>query len=203
MAKIIKNLWVAVAVLLMFALGGMLGDLNKIQQNVIRLHVVADSNSTEDQQVKLVVKDAVVAYLNENMPANGGIAEAKAYLIEQTQNITLLAQETLRANGFEDAVAVSVGQEAFGAREYETFSLPSGVYDSLRIKIGSGEGENWWCVVFPSLCLGASTEQFKSTAVSSGFDQGLTNTLAGDDGYEVRFFILDCLGKLENFLRFG
>ena len=95
--------------------------------------------------------------------------------------------------------AVSLEQEEFPTRDYETFSLPSGVYDSLKVTIGSGEGKNWWCVVFPQLCLPAASTQVEDVAVSAGFSQDLGKTLIREDGYQVRFWLLDRLGKVQNF----
>jgi len=88
-------------------------------------------------------------------------------------------------------------------RNYDTFRLPAGVYESLRIVIGEGEGKNWWCVVFPELCLPATAEGFESVAVGSGFSEALSGALTGETQYEIRFFLLDCFGRLENFFFHG
>jgi len=104
----------------------------------------------------------------------------------------------LEEYGFTDTVSISIGEEEFPARDYETFRLPSGIYKALRIVIGEGEGQNWWCVVFPELCMGATSEQFVQTASMEGFDEELCQTLSGD--YEIRFWLLDQLGRLGNFL---
>ena len=76
--------------------------------------------------------------------------------------------------------------------------MPAGTYDALRITVGEGQGQNWWCVVFPQLCLPAVSEGFEDTAAGAGFSDSLTGALEGE--YQVRFFLLDCLGWLENFL---
>jgi stage II sporulation protein R len=90
--------------------------------------------------------------------------------------------------------------EEFSKRVYDTFSLPAGLYESLRIIIGEGEGKNWWCVVFPELCLPATSEGFEETASCAGFPDALTAALEGEEGYEIRFFLLDVLGRLENLI---
>ena len=79
-----------------------------------------------------------------------------------------------------------------------TFSLPAGVYDALKITIGEGKGHNWWCVAFPTLCLPATSEGFQEVSAQAGMNGTLEKALAGEDGYEIRFFLLDQLGKLEN-----
>lgn len=203
MKKYVKIVWTTVLTLTLFCLGVLLADKQCLRNDLVRLHVVADSDSYEDQQNKLSVRDAVISYLQANMGDIKDVASAKSYLQEQLPVLQEIANDALKAAGSEERAVVYLTKEAFDVREYDTFSLPSGVYESLRVDIGSAEGKNWWCVVFPSLCLPTSTETFQDTAVSSGLENGLVNTLSGEEEYEVRFFFLDCLGKLENFFFFG
>jgi stage II sporulation protein R len=91
-------------------------------------------------------------------------------------------------------------KEAFDKRVYDTFTLPAGIYNALLIVIGDGQGKNWWCVVFPSLCIPAASETFADTAAGAGFPETLNRALTGDNGYELRFAVLDVLGNLENIL---
>lgn len=174
-------------------------DRHKLSNDLIRLHVVADSDSEEDQAIKLQVKDAVTAYLQENLPQNAGKDEATAFLEQHICQLTDIANAALQDAGTTDKAVVTLTREAFPKREYDTFSLPSGVYDSLRIRIGKAEGKNWWCVVFPSLCVPAVAEDMADTAAGAGFDEPLTGALEGEQPYQVRFFLLDCLGWLQNF----
>ena len=87
-------------------------------------------------------------------------------------------------------------RETFDIRKYDTFTLPAGVYESLRVVIGEGEGHNWWCVAFPTLCTSATTEGFEMAAQTAGMDDTLSETLTGD--YQLRFYLLDALGRVEN-----
>ena len=87
-------------------------------------------------------------------------------------------------------------KEKFPVREYDSFTLPSGVYESLRITIGDGEGRNWWCVVFPKLCVSAASVE--DTAAGAGFSEPLTDAITQKQGYRIRFLLLDILGKIEN-----
>jgi stage II sporulation protein R len=109
------------------------------------------------------------------------------------------ANTVLASEGFSVRAKATLQREAFDTRHYDTFSLPAGVYNALRITIGEGAGQNWWCVVFPGLCIPATAEEFADTAVGSGFDEPLTGALQQEKGYEIRFFLLDWLGKLQNF----
>ena len=178
-------------------------DGQTLQKKLIRLHVVAASDSREDQHLKLLVRDAVVESLKEEMENAADVHQAKAYLQENLPKIEALANRVLREAGCEKTAAVSLQPEEFPTRYYDTFALPAGIYEALRIRIGEAAGQNWWCVVFPTLCVGATVEDFEATAQCAGLPDSLTDTLAGAEGYEVRFFLLDALGRLENFLHKG
>lgn len=200
MNKLSKCIFSVLLFVCLFCFGTLLADKETLSNDLIRLHIVANSDSAEDQSNKLAVRDAVVAYLQEKMTDVADVQEAKVYIQNELEMIENIANDTLQICGSGDIVSVCLKKEAFNIREYDTFSLPSGIYESLCIEIGSGEGKNWWCVVFPSLCLPATTEEFTDTAVSAGVEQGLTKTLSGEEGYEIRFYLLDCLGRLENLL---
>lgn len=199
MKKIAKAFLVIVVFVSLFALGGVIADKQQLEQGIVRLHVIANSDSQEDQAQKLRVKDAVVAYLQPEMQHIDTKEQALDYLQPKLPEIQKLANEILMNEGSVYKATVTLEETSFDTRDYDTFSLPAGVYDALRIQIGEAQGKNWWCVVFPSLCLPATGEGVAATAVASGFDDGLTNTLQREEGYEIRFFILDCFGKLENF----
>ena len=202
MTKLLKISAAMLVLVSLFWLGGLMADKEQLQNNLIRLHVVADSDSPEDQGIKLQVRDAIIQYLQPGLTQVSDVQGAQDYITSQLPALERLANRVLRDAGCPDSAQVTLAKEAFDTRQYDTFSLPAGVYRSLRVEIGEGQGRNWWCVVFPSLCLPATTEDFQDSAVSAGFDSGLTDTLAGD-GHEIRFFFLDCLGEVENFFFAG
>ena len=178
-------------------------DKQTLRNELIRLHVVAASDSSEDQALKLRVRDAIVTSLQEELTNVADVQQAKVYLEENLPKIEALANRVLQAAGCPDVATVTLQLEEFATRYYDTFTLPAGIYEALRVTIGEGEGQNWWCVVFPTLCVGATVAEFEETAQCAGMPDVLTSTLAGEPGYEVRFFILDALGRLENFLSKG
>ena len=175
-------------------------DRSRLNQGLIRFHVVANSDSREDQSVKLKIRDAVLESIQEDIRRTADIAEAKRYLQENLPRIQMLVEQTLTELGFLEGARVTLCKERFDVRHYDTFSLPAGVYDSLRIVIGEGKGRNWWCVSFPVFCIPATTTGFVDTAVSAGFSEPLAQTLARNESYEIRFFFLNQLGMLENLL---
>lgn len=199
MRKIIK--WTVLILLAAFALEftGIAADQQTLRQSVIRLHVVGASDSEQDQAVKLQVRDAVVNYVEEALSHVMTLDEAKAWLKDNLPGIQDAANDVLGKLGLSDRAVVTLQSEAFPVRHYDTFSLPSGVYDALRVTIGEGQGKNWWCVVFPSLCLPAVGESTEDVAAGAGFSQTLTDTVTRQEGYKVRFYFLDVLGKIENF----
>jgi stage II sporulation protein R len=198
MKKLTVLLCTCLLVVSAFWFADILKDRQTLNNNLLRLHVVADSDEPEKQTQKLLVKDAVVSYLQERMENVEDLSQAVAFLEGELPALEQLARRTLDAAGVTDRVTVSLEKEAFPVRKYDTFSLPSGVYQSLRIVIGEGKGHNWWCVVFPRLCLPATSQGFEDNAAGAGFSDPLVNTLEEKPGYEVRFFFLDCLGWLEN-----
>ena len=196
-AKLISTLMLLVAA---FYLGTVASDRQALSQNLIRLHVVADSNSAEDQAIKLQVRDAITAKLETVMDELPDLETAKAYLEAHLPELEQIANDALEAAGNGCHAVVTLAKEAFPTREYDTFTLPAGIYESLRVTIGSGEGKNWWCVVFPSLCASATTDGFEDTAVGAGFSDRVAGTLTGKQEYKVRFFLLDCFGWVENWI---
>ena len=201
MRKAWKQLGVCFLAVMIVWTWALIRDRQMLRQELVRLHVVAASDSAEDQAVKLQVKDAVVNSLKDDLQKLHSAEEASAYLQENLPKIEALSNCVLREAGCDDVANVSLKLEEFPTRDYDTFSLPAGIYQALRITIGEGEGHNWWCVAFPGLCLPATTSGFEDAASCAGLSDGLTATLEEKPGYEIRFWLLDALGRLENFLR--
>lgn len=194
-----RKILIFVMILMILCYGaGLVRDLESLHEGIIRLHVVGASDAEADQNVKLLVRDAVNAYLETELADVQTVEEANEVIRNDLPELKAVAEQVLREQGFSDTIQVSLEREAFPLREYDTFTLPSGVYRSLRIRIGEAEGRNWWCVVFPSLCLSAAGEDLRDTAAGAGFSDSLTNTLTGEEEYEIRFFLLDWLGQVQN-----
>lgn len=123
-----------------------------ISDSVFRLHVIANSDSDEDQALKLKVRDSLLEYMNSLCSSTSSKEEAMRIANEHIDDFTKIAQDVIAQNGYDYSVDVSVGSCAFPTKEYGDVSLPAGTYDALRVKIGSASGHNWWCVMFPPLC---------------------------------------------------
>ena len=176
-----------------FWCGSVIAQRQQLSNGVIRLHVVANSDSETEISADNLAK------LQEELKEATSKEQAEKYLSENLDRIEALANRVLAKLETGDSATVSLKQEAFDTRIYDTFTMPAGVYDSLRIIIGEGQGKNWWCVVFPELCIPATAQGFSERAVECGYADSLTGAMTGEERYEVRFFLLDCLGKLENF----
>ena len=171
----------------------------ELKDTVIRLHIIANSDSEEDQAEKLEVRDAVLNYIQEEISKLPSSEEAEAYIRDRLAEIEEVANQILADSGSDHIARVKLGLQEFGKRIYETFSLPSGVYKALQIEIGEAEGKNWWCVVFPGLCMPTSSREFCDVAAAAGFDNDMIHTLNNDGNYKIRFFVLDLWGKVEKF----
>lgn len=178
-------------------------DKQTLNEQIIRLHVVADTDDPADQELKLQVRDEILRLVHAIKEGASSKEEALTRLREQLPALEEAANAVLSKEGKEYHAAVTLDEEAFPTRFYDTFSLPAGIYDSLRVTIGSGQGKNWWCVVFPDLCMPAASAEVEDAAVAAGFSDTLSKTLTRQEGYEIRFLVLDCFGKLENFLHMG
>ncbi len=200
MKKMIKIITILLITVFALELWSLWQDKKALREDLLRLHVVANSDSQQDQEIKHQLKDAVIAYLQPIMDRFSDKEQATAYLKEHLIDLQELSNQVLEKLGTAHRAVVSLMPESFDTRVYDTFTLPAGVYDALRIEIGDADGKNWWCVVFPSLCVPATSKDFQATAVSSGFSKPLTNTISNSGSYRVRFFILDCIGRIENFL---
>lgn len=174
-------------------------DRKTLNDQIIRLHVVGASDSDEDQRIKEKVRDAVLEKLEIITSKVSSKEEAQALLSEGLEVLRNTANEVLTKAGVSDQATVTLEKEAFDTRVYDTFTLPAGVYDSLRIIIGDGEGKNWWCVVFPTLCIPAAASGVEDVAASAGFSEGLGESLTQKEKYPVRFFLLDAIGRLQNY----
>lgn len=178
-------------------LAGAILRQEKLASRLIRIHILANSDSEADQAEKLRVRDAVLGQVSSLTADCETRGEAAAVLAEHAGELGRTASEVSGKD-----VTVSLGQEWYGTRDYDGFSLPAGEYLSLRIGIGKAAGHNWWCVAFPSVCTAATAEELETTAVSAGFDDGDLRMMESDSpDVEVRYFLLELISRLRDVLR--
>ena len=163
------------------------GTCEGVRENVVRLHVLANSDSTEDQALKLKVRDAVLAASADWQDAAATPAEALALAQERLPALQAVAQEAVAAEGYDYAVRAEVCRMYFTTRQYDTVTLPAGMYEAVRVVIGDGKGQNWWCVLYPPLCLGAATDRDLAQVMGTGQAALMT----GGQQYILRFKVVE------------
>lgn len=171
-----------------FVTGGVaLRTQDQLAEKVVRLHILANSDSEEDQALKLQVRDVVLDRATEILEQSADRQEAEARLRGQLLELERLAAEEIRAEGYDYPVTVELTDTSFPTREYDGFTLPAGEYLALRVVIGAGEGHNWWCVVFPPLCTAASSD-VAQTAMAAGLTEDQVGLITEDtEGYVIKF----------------
>ena len=187
-----------------FALGTALERQQQdLSSRLLRLHVVANSDNEEDQALKLRVRDAVLEEANGLLARADSRDQAVGLLRENLDRLETAAKQTLLAQGSAQTVTVSLERELFGTRYYDTFALPGGYYDALRVTLGSGEGHNWWCVVYPQICTAAVSDQ-RTVAVMGGLTEDQALLLTEEEPvYEFRFRVLELFEDMMGWLRTG
>ena len=171
---------------------------NSISNSIFRLHVIANSDTEEDQELKYMVRDSVISYIN-NITKD---ATSKEEVIEITKNnleeVKHIALKTIQDNGYSYSVNVSVGNFSFPTKQYGDIKLPPGFYDALRIEIGEAQGQNWWCVMFPPLCFvdissGIVPDESKEIMKESLSDEEYNLISKDDSDIKVKFKIVEVL----------
>ena len=160
---------------------------DELADKVVRLHVLANSDSEEDQALKLQVRDAVLDRAEDLLAQPSSRAEAEGKLRGQLLEFERLAEAVVREAGYDYEVTAELTDTEFPTREYEDFTLPAGEYLALRILIGDAAGRNWWCVVFPPLCTAASAD-VPASALAAGFTADEVRLITEEDrGYVLKF----------------
>ena len=170
-----------------------------LAEQVVRLHVIANSDSDADQALKLQVRDRVLEAAAEACAGAGNAQEAVDLLRQALPELETAAEEAVTAAGADCPVSASLEDDVwFPTKTYDGFALPAGEYEALRVVIGSGQGQNWWCVAYPPLCLGAASETVDDAAQAGQFTSAQAKLVAGDSGpYVLKFKGMELLGKLE------
>lgn len=174
---------------------GFSDSCEEMYENIVRVRIIANSDSPEDQAVKLKVRDAVLESTKElfcDVESSGDalfVAEGNLGSIEK------VAQNTLISNGYNYGVAARVGKEFFDTRVYDDFTLPAGTYDSLVLTLGEGNGQNWWCVMFPSVCVGAAAGKLNDTLSDESAEYAQNSRK-----YVLKFKMVEIFEKIKNFI---
>ena len=155
---------------------------DELRQNVLRLHIIANSDEPEDQSLKLAVRDEILKNSTDIFKNCSDVTTACKAAETQLDNISAIANSVIKQNGFNYAADVSVGDAYFDTREYDDFTLPAGTYKSLIVNLGDGKGKNWWCVVFPCVCVPTA-----DASLSDSVSDEAADTAENAPKYEIKF----------------
>lgn len=163
-----------------------------IRRDVLRLHVIAASDSEEDQQLKLKVRDGVLKAGAETFDGSVNVENAVERLTPELEKIERAAENIVKENGFDYDVSVTLSREFFATRTYENVTLPAGKYLAVRVVIDRGQGKNWWCVMFPTLCLPAAAVK---TEIDDVLNEKEVQLVSRNPKFEPRFKIVEIIEK--------
>lgn len=190
------------------------GEMNKLEKapsdykdKLIRFHVLANSDSEKDQDLKLKVRDEVIKYLQPLLKESSSIQESEEIILNERDNLKEISKNIIEKNGYNYDVKVNLEYSKFPAKQYSNIVLPAGEYKSLRIIIGEGEGRNWWCVMFPPLCFVDENNSVIDKETDEKLQDVLTEEeyelIAGEnsnkaENRKLKFKIVEIIDKLKN-----
>ncbi len=192
MKTVFKALLCSVMLAAVLSFSAFNGVCENIRHDVFRLHIIADSDDPYDQSIKLAVRDKILEYTGSLFKNCRSKQDSIACAREHISDIRQIAARTVQEYGCDYPVDAYVTKMNFNTRIYDDITLPAGEYDALRVVIGSGQGHNWWCVLFPTLCLPGSD---KSEALSVMSDSE-TDVVSSGEKYEVRFLLVEWIEGL-------
>lgn len=198
-----KNRWIravtlALVLCLTLSVCELHGTCEGVRENVVRLHILAHSDSAEDQALKLKVRDAVLDACADWQETAATPEEALLLAQERLPQLQAVAQQTVASEGYDYPVTAQVCRMYFTTRQYDTVTLPAGMYDAVRLSIGAGEGQNWWCVMYPPLCVGAATDRKQATTLWNDSQRDLVQ---GGGRYVVKFKVAEWAQKILSLFR--
>ena len=193
MKLIIKSACIAFVLTVIYSMIPFRTECKEISDEVFRFHILANSNEDYDQQLKLKVRDKVLLYTESLFEKARSKEEAENLISNNLQDICNTAQKEVTDNGYDYTVTAQITKMYFTTRTYESYTLPSGMYDALRITIGSGEGHNWWCVMYPSICI--SSEKSQDEAAKETFNDNQYD-IVKNEKYEYKFKIVEIFEKI-------
>ena len=193
MKLLIKSLCIAFVLTVIYSVIPFQAECEQISNEVFRLHILANSDSEEDQSLKLRVRDSLLKYTDRLFSEAENSDEAERIARDNLESLRAVAQREVYANGYDYKVKAEVVNMYFNTRYYERYTMPAGMYDALRITIGSGEGHNWWCVMYPSICISSAVETDKR--VEDTFSQNQQEIVKGNE-YQYKFKVVEIFEKI-------
>lgn len=177
-----------------------------LENSLIRFHVLANSDTASDQELKLKVRDAVLAAFQEDIQSFNTVEEARVFLYRNLKEVEETAEAVIQSEGYNYKAKASLTTDAFPTKKYGNITLPAGFYQSLRIEIGKADGRNWWCVMFPPICYTMEEETLPENmeeALDETLDEetnGLIHYEEEDTTIQLKFKIVEWWNLLEQWI---
>ena len=190
----------AVAVTLIWGIWS-LHEQDALEKKMIRLHVLANSDEQYDQELKLMVRDKVLAEATTLLEESADMQDARTRLENALPQLEQTARQEIAAQGYDYTVSARLENTEFPLKEYDGFALPAGEYLALRVLIGDAEGQNWWCVVYPPLCTTAVTQLEETAAVTGLGEEDISLITEENSGYVLKFRSLEIWESLRQWLK--
>lgn len=187
------SLLAGLVIAVVFSITSFASTCDEIRTDVLRLHVIANSDSEEDQQLKLKVRDALLRTGKNIFDGSVTRENAEEKIRNEKEKLELTAKKVIRENGFDYDVEITVTEEFFNTRTYESVTLPAGKYMAVRVLIGENAGKNWWCVMFPPLCIPVAQAD-----ISLYLDEKEVKLVETNPKYEPRFKIIEIYEEIKN-----
>lgn len=169
-------------------------ECGQIRESVLRLHILANSDNEEDQALKLKVRDRILSETGELFEEAADLDSAENQVAESMQYVKQIAEDEIRKQGFDYPVNVELCNMFFNTRQYDGVTMPAGRYDAMRVTIGKAEGQNWWCVLYPPMCIPAAQPK---KGLDEVLDQGELEIVQSSPKYEVRFACVELFERLK------
>lgn len=179
----------------LISMTGFCSVCENLQSDIFRLHIIANSDSEQDQILKLKVRDGILEYTAELFSECKNRDEAIVSAKENLEDIKRFSQDMVYSYGYDYQVDAYITEMDFDTRIYEEFTLPAGKYNALRIVIGNGQGHNWWCMLYPALCIPSAQEKKPELSL----DENETEVISNPDKYEVKFRLVEIFEAIRSF----
>ncbi len=168
----------------------------ELKENVLRLHIIANSDTEQDQNLKLQVRDALLELGCAEFKSSNDIGEALVVAENSLEQFKSTAEKVIKDNGYNYNVTVEVAKTYFNTRVYDDFTLPAGEYEALCVKIGKAEGKNWWCVMYPAICVPAATANLNSAVSDKA-----ANIAKNHEKFVIKFKTIEIFEEIKNFFK--
>ena len=183
-----KSIISGLLITFLFNLTTFANNCDDLSSKVLRLHIIANSDSKTDQDLKIKVRDKIIEKSGAFLESAKDKESARTLVLNNLENLQEIAVSEIKQQGFNYSVSSEITNMYFPTRKYDAVTLPAGRYDALRLIIGEGKGKNWWCVIFPQMCLGCAK---KSATADTLFNSSEKDIISNGEKYEIKFKVVE------------